>query len=232
MNNIVVDNVVKTYGKNENQISALDGVSFELQFNELTVILGPSGSGKSTLLNILGGMDTVTSGKVKVADEDITLLKEKELTLYRHNDIGFVFQFYNLMPNLTALENVQLCENKNKTFTALNALELVGLGKRLKNFPSQLSGGEQQRVSIARAIVKNPKLLLCDEPTGALDTKTGRNIIILLQKLAKKSNCSVVVVTHNNKLALAADRVIRLSDGKIVEDIRQTPIQAEEIEFE
>lgn len=232
MSDISIRNLTKIYGAGENKIAALDGVSFDLSFGELTVILGPSGSGKSTLLNILGGMDTATAGTVMVADKDITSLKETELVAYRRNDIGFVFQFYNLIPILTALENVQLCESKQSEFNALKALELVSLENRFKNFPGQLSGGEQQRVSIARAIIKNPKLLLCDEPTGALDSKTGRNIIVLLQKLAKSGNRAVVVVSHNSSVALAADRVIQLSDGKVVQDaVQQSPLKAEEIDF-
>ena len=233
MNIIEVENLTKFYGKGENQITALDGISFCLPQGGLVAVLGPSGSGKSTLLNILGGMDSATSGSVKIAGRELTSLKDRELASYRRNEIGFVFQFYNLLPNLTALENVQLCENANSDLDAAKALELVGLEKRLKNFPGQLSGGEQQRVSIARAVVKSPKLLLCDEPTGALDTKTGRNIIILLQKIAREGGKTVVVVTHNAKIALAADRVIRLSDGIIAEDtVCAAPQNAEDIIFE
>lgn len=234
MNRIEVSDLVKIYGGAESKITALDGISFSLSFKELTVILGPSGSGKSTLLNILGGMDSATSGNVLIGDKNITKLREKELTAYRRGDIGFIFQFYNLMPNLTALENVQLCENGAGfgAFDAAKALELVGLSHRLKNFPGQLSGGEQQRVSIARAIVKKPKLLLCDEPTGALDTKTGRNVVILLQKIAKESDSAVIIVTHNANIAQAADRVIKMSDGKVVQDtVQASPLKAEEIEF-
>ena len=232
MNEISVKNLTKIYGKAETKITALDGISFDLSYGEFTVVLGPSGSGKSTLLNILGGMDTATHGTVRMGDKVITGLKEKDLVLYRRNDIGFVFQFYNLLSNLTALENVQLCETKASSTSAIEILELVGLKKRVKNFPSQLSGGEQQRVSIARALVKNPKLLLCDEPTGALDSKTGKKIIILLQKLAKEKNYVVVVVTHNEKLASVADRVIELSDGKIVKNTVQiSPQKTEDIDF-
>lgn len=232
MSDISVRNLTKIYGASENKIAALDGISFDLSFGEFTVILGPSGSGKSTLLNILGGMDTATTGNFSLSDKSITNLKEKELVSYRRNDIGFVFQFYNLIPILTALENVRLCETNKSEFNALKALELVGLEKRTQHFPGQLSGGEQQRVSIARAIIKNPKLLLCDEPTGALDSKTGRNIIVLLQSLSKDKTKAVVVVSHNSSIALAADRVIKLSDGKIVEDIKQnSPLSAQEIEF-
>lgn len=232
MNEITVKNLVKVYNNGGSTIKALDGVSFDLSFGELTVILGPSGSGKSTLLNILGGMEFTTKGSVNVVDRNITNLKEKELVSYRRNDIGFVFQFYNLLPNLTALENVQLCENKGSSINATQALELVGLGKRFKNFPSQLSGGEQQRVSIARALVKSPKLFLCDEPTGALDSKTGRKIITLLQKLTKEANCAVVIVTHNAQLTSIADRVIELSDGKIISNRTcESPLNAENIDY-
>ena len=231
MNGIQVNNLKKIYGKKESEIVALNGVSFELPEGGFNVILGPSGSGKSTLLNILGGMDCCTSGTVVVADSEITALKEKELAKYRRNDIGFVFQFYNLMPNLTALENVQLSESK-QGYKAKEVLELVGLNKRLNNFPSQLSGGEQQRVAIARAIVKRPKLLLCDEPTGALDSGTGRNIIELLLKLSKEQGQTIIVVTHNAQFAKIANRVIRLSDGNIVEDNEVTaPLSTEEIDW-
>ncbi len=228
--NIEVKDLTKIYGKGESEIKALNGVSFELDKGEFVVVLGPSGSGKSTLLNILGGMDKATSGSVVVSGKEITKLKEKELSSYRRNDIGFVFQFYNLMPNLTALENVKLAERKQgmKSTTALNK---VGLSKRYNNFPSQLSGGEQQRVSIARAIVKKPSLLLCDEPTGALDSATGKNIVRLLQDLARDDN-TIIVVTHNANLALVADRVIRLSDGKIISNsLNENKLSVDEIEW-
>ena len=227
---IEVKDLTKIYGKGESEIKALNGVSFELDKGEFVVVLGPSGSGKSTLLNILGGMDKATSGSVVVSGKEITKLKEKELSSYRRNDIGFVFQFYNLMPNLTALENVKLAERKQgmKSTTALNK---VGLSKRYNNFPSQLSGGEQQRVSIARAIVKKPSLLLCDEPTGALDSATGKNIVRLLQDLARDDN-TIIVVTHNANLALVADRVIRLSDGKIISNsLNENKLSVDEIEW-
>ncbi len=231
MDKIIVSNLAKYYGKNENEIHALDGVSFEIEKGEFVVVLGPSGSGKSTLLNILGGMDRATSGSVNVSGKEITALKEKELVFYRRYDIGFVFQFYNLMPNLTALENVKLAETK-KNMNAQKALSLVGLEKRLSNFPSQLSGGEQQRVAIARAIVKQPKLLLCDEPTGALDSTTGKNIVKLLIQLSKKQNKTIIVVTHNANLALVADRVIRLSDGKIIDNkTQENPLAVDDIDW-
>jgi len=230
MNQIIIQNLTKIYGKGENKIYALNEADISIKSGEFVVVLGPSGSGKSTLLNILGGMDSATSGSVKIGDKEITGLNAKELEYYRRNDIGFVFQFYNLMPNLTALENVQLAENKN-SLKSKDILETVGLAARLHNFPAQLSGGEQQRVAIARAIVKRPKMLLCDEPTGALDSKTGKNILSVLTKYSKENN-TVIVVTHNAKIAEAADRVIRLSDGKVAaDDIQKTPKKAEDIEF-
>lgn len=219
MSNIEVKDLKKVYGSGDNAVSALEEVSFSLETGEFVVILGPSGSGKSTLLNILGGMDRATSGSVRIGGRDIVRFGEKELVSYRRNDIGFVFQFYNLMQNLTALENVEISEGE-AGMTAAEALEAVGLEKRMNNFPAGLSGGEQQRVAIARAIVKDPKLLLCDEPTGALDSATGKNIVALLLSLAEKKDKTIVVVTHNAKLAEVADRVIRLSDGHIVCDER------------
>ncbi len=231
MEKIIINNLKKVYGKNENEIWALNDVSFELVPGELTVILGPSGSGKSTLLNILGGMDNCTDGAIFIGNKEITSLSEKQLIEYRRNDIGFVFQFYNIMTNLTALENVELAEAKNG-LKSKEVLKMVGLEKRLNNFPSQLSGGEQQRVAIARAIVKNPKLLLCDEPTGALDSNTGKSIIKLLLSLAKNNKQTIVIVTHNVKLALVANRVIKLSDGKVIENMFiEKPLDVEEIEW-
>ncbi len=209
-------NVSKIYQMGEIKIKALDKVSFEIEKGELVVILGPSGAGKTTCLNILGGMDIATSGKVIVDQKSIEKLKKRELTKYRRNDIGFVFQFYNLIQNLTALENVelavQLCTNY---LDPKKILEKVGLKNRLKNFPSQLSGGEQQRVSIARAIAKNPKLLLCDEPTGALDNKTGRQILKLLEDVCRKEKMTVVIITHNSVIADIADKVIKFNSGKV-----------------
>ena len=231
MNKIVVNNLTKTYGKSQNLITALNDISFQLNAGEFVVVLGPSGSGKSTLLNILGGMDNATEGSVDVCGKIITDFSAKRLTEYRREDVGFVFQFYNLMPNLTALENVMLSQKKNE-MTAREALSLVGLEKRLNNFPGQLSGGEQQRVAIARAIVKNPSLLLCDEPTGALDSATGKSVLALLCKLSKQTGKTIIAVTHNAKLADVADRVISLSDGKIISDaIQDKPLSAEEISW-
>jgi putative ABC transport system ATP-binding protein len=195
---------------------AVDGISFEIQKGEFVVIVGASGAGKTTVLNILGGMDQATSGQIFVDGKDIGAYSERKLTKYRRNDIGFVFQFYNLIPNLTALENVELASQICKDpMDARTVLEEVGLGERLANFPAQLSGGEQQRVSIARALAKNPKLLLCDEPTGALDYKTGKSILKLLQDTCREKKKTVVVITHNLAIAPMADRVIEVKSGKI-----------------
>ena len=217
----------------EVEISALNNTNFQINKGELVVIVGPSGAGKTTALNILGGMDTATSGNVFVDGKDVTELKEKQLVKYRRNDIGFVFQFYNLVQNLTAKENVelatQLCSN------ALNAEEIlkkVGLENRKNNFPAQLSGGEQQRVAIARAIAKNPKLLLCDEPTGALDYKTGKSILKLLQNMSKNEKMTVIIITHNAAIAPMADKVIHFKNGTAEKiEINNTPIPIEKIEW-
>ncbi len=218
MSYIEFNNVVKEYITGETKIHALNKANFSVKKGELAVILGSSGAGKTTALNILGGMDTPTSGEVWVDGKNIAKYKKKELTGYRRTDIGFVFQFYNLVPNLTALENVELaaqvCKN---SLDAAKTLEKVGLGERMGNFPSQLSGGEQQRVSIARALAKNPKLLLCDEPTGALDYNTGKQILQLLQDTCRKDNITVLLITHNSALAPMADRLIRFKSGKVVE---------------
>ena len=202
MSYIKFENVVKEYTMGEVKIKALDKTNFDIEKGELVVIVGPSGAGKTTALNILGGMDTVTEGRVIVDNKDITKLTNKDLIRYRRNDIGFVFQFYNLVQNLTAKENVELATQL--CFDALDVVEIldkVGLKNRMNNFPSQLSGGEQQRVAIARAIAKNPKLLLCDEPTGALDYKTGKSILKLLQDMARNENMTVVIITHNGAIA-------------------------------
>ena len=206
----------KRYASGESEIIANNDVSFEIEKGELVIILGASGSGKSTILNILGGMDTVSEGEVIVDGVDIVKLSDRERTLYRRNDIGFVFQFYNLIPNLTARENVELAlEIVRDANDVDETLRSVELGDRMDNFPAQLSGGEQQRVSIARAIAKNPKLLLCDEPTGALDYKTGKHVLHILQEMSRKNGVTVVIVTHNSAIAPIADRVIYLHDAKV-----------------
>ncbi|MCI5543234.1 MAG: ABC transporter ATP-binding protein [Mollicutes bacterium] len=233
---IIVENLSKIYGnkkKNEAEIVALKDASFKIKKGELVVILGPSGAGKSTLLNILGGMDRATRGTFLLNNKDITKMNEKELAEYRRYDVGFVFQFYNLMPSLSAYENVYLASSLvDKHFDPHEILSLCGLAGREKNFPAQLSGGEQQRVAIARALVKNPTLLLCDEPTGALDSKTGAQIMELLYRVCKEQNKTVIIVTHNKAISIIADRIIRVSDGEIVsnEEIAN-PKQASEIEF-
>lgn len=233
---IVCKNITKIYGnakKSEAEIVALKEASFEIKRGELVVILGPSGAGKSTLLNILGGMDRPTKGEFYVNGKNITELKEKDLAEYRRYDVGFVFQFYNLMPSLTAYENVYLASSLvDKHFDAHEILTLCGLAGREKNFPSQLSGGEQQRVAIARALVKNPTLLLCDEPTGALDSKTGAQIMELLYRVAKEQNKTVIIVTHNKAISVIADRIITVNDGKIASNkIIKNPKKASEIKF-
>ncbi|WP_138268107.1 ABC transporter ATP-binding protein [Anaerofustis stercorihominis] len=217
--NIIIQNVSKIYGSKENEVKALDNVSFEIEKGKFTIIVGQSGAGKTTLLNLLGGMDTITKGSIIVDGKDLSKLSEKELTSYRRYDVGFVFQFYNLVQNLTAKENIELATEISKSsISAVDALRDVGLKKRADNFPSQLSGGEQQRVSIARALAKNPKLLLCDEPTGALDYKTGKSILKLLQDICFMNNIPVIVVTHNLALTEMANKIIKVKNGQI-EDI-------------
>ena len=214
MSYIEFKNIVKEYKMGEVTIKALDNTNFEIEKGELVVIVGPSGAGKTTALNILGGMDTATSGQVFVDGKEISKLNNKQLTSYRRNDIGFVFQFYNLVQNLTAKENVELATQLCSDALDVNEiLDKVGLESRKNNFPAQLSGGEQQRVAIARAIAKNPKLLLCDEPTGALDYKTGKSILKLLQDMSRKEKMTVVIITHNGAIAPMADKVIHFKNG-------------------
>lgn len=220
---ISFEQVTKQYKMGEVTIPALSGADFSVEKGQLAVILGASGAGKTTALNILGGMETVTSGVVRVDGKDITKLKGKQLIRYRREDIGFVFQFYNLVPNLTAVENVELAAQIcSGSLSAPDMLKRVGLSDRMNNFPAQLSGGEQQRVAIARAIAKNPKLLLCDEPTGALDDQTGKQILQLLQDTCRQDGMTVLIITHNSAIAPMADVVIRMASGRVT-DIRQNP---------
>ena len=230
---VSLQDVYKTYKMGEMTINAADGVSFDIEKGEFAVILGPSGAGKTTVLNILGGMDTATSGKVLVDGQDIAQYTNRRLTQYRRDDIGFVFQFYNLVQNLTALENVELALQISKDpLDAQTVLEEVGLSDRAGNFPARLSGGEQQRVSIARALAKNPKLLLCDEPTGALDYQTGKAILKLLQDTCRTRSMTVAVITHNSAIAPMADRVIEIKNGKCVRvRVNENPVPVEQIEW-
>ncbi|MGL5353856.1 MAG: ABC transporter ATP-binding protein [Clostridium sp.] len=230
---VEVKGVVKEYKMGERSIKAVDNISFEIEKGKYTIILGASGAGKSTVLNILGGMDTQTSGSVKVHNMDISNFGNLKLTKYRRENVGFVFQFYNLMPNLTVLENVelasQICKNP---LDAKEVLEMVGLSERLNNYPSQLSGGEQQRVAIARALAKNPDILLCDEPTGALDYKTGKSILALLYDICKKSEKTVIVVTHNGALTPTADVLLHMKSGKIENyEVNENPTKVEDLEW-
>jgi len=226
-------NVTKTYHSGEVEIHALKNASFTIEKGEICVIVGPSGAGKTTLLNILGGMDTLTSGEIQLDGKIISDLSKKQLTAYRRYDVGFVFQFYNLIQNLTAAENVELATEICKdAVPAEEILSQVGLAERVKNFPSQLSGGEQQRVAIARALAKKPKLLLCDEPTGALDYVTGKQILTLLQDTARNSGMTVIIITHNSALTDMADRVIRVNSGMIQStEINEHPKDIAEIEW-
>ena len=233
MSFIELKNVVKTYQMGEIQINAVDKISFPIEKGEFVIIVGPSGAGKTTILNILGGMDKPTSGVINVDGVDIANHDEKALTQYRRDDVGFVFQFYNLVQNLTAYENVelatQLCKNPVDAETILSE---VGLANRKDNFPSQLSGGEQQRVAIARALAKNPKLLLCDEPTGALDYVTGKSILKLLQDMCREKGMTVIVITHNSALMPMADKIVKINDGKIDKILlNKTPMPVEQIEW-
>lgn len=230
---VTMQNVTKIYHMGEVEIHAADGITFSIEKGEFAVVVGPSGAGKTTVLNILGGMDTCDGGKVVVDGEDISGYKNRKLTTYRRNDIGFVFQFYNLVQNLTALENVelaaQICKNP---LDAAKVLEEVGLKERMQNFPAQLSGGEQQRVAIARALAKNPKLLLCDEPTGALDYRTGKAILKLLQDTCRERGMTVVVITHNTAITPMANRVIQINSGRVKsETVNDNPVSVETIEW-
>jgi putative ABC transport system ATP-binding protein len=230
---IRLNQVKKTYQMGEVSIHALEGIDFSIEEGEFVIIVGPSGAGKTTVLNILGGMDTCSEGEVIVAGNNIADYSEKQLTKYRRDDIGFVFQFYNLVQNLTAKENVelaaQICKNP------LNAEQIlceVGLQERIHNFPAQLSGGEQQRVAIARALAKNPKLLLCDEPTGALDYLTGKSILKLLQDTCRERNMTVIVITHNSALTPMADRIIKIKNGRVTQTTRNdNPVSVDTIEW-
>ena len=232
-NYVKLENVTKVYKMGEVEIRAADGIDFSISKGEFVVIVGPSGAGKTTVLNILGGMDTATEGKVLVDGKDVAKYTPKMLTGYRRDDIGFVFQFYNLVPNLTALENVELAlQICKEPLDAKSVLEDVGLGDRLDNFPAQLSGGEQQRVSIARALAKNPKLLLCDEPTGALDYNTGKAIVKLLQDTCRQKGMTVIVITHNSAIAPMADRIIHIKNGKVSGmELNPNPVPVETIEW-
>lgn len=227
------EKVKKTYHMGEVSIEALKDATFEIEKGEICVIVGASGAGKTTLLNILGGMDSLTSGRVVLDGKEISSYNANELTTYRRYDVGFVFQFYNLVQNLTALENVELASQICRDpMDAEEALRLVGLQDRMQNFPSQLSGGEQQRVAIARALAKNPKLLLCDEPTGALDYVTGKNILKLLQDTCRNTGKTVIVITHNQAFTAMADRVIRIKSGRVLEMVKnENPLPAERIEW-
>lgn len=230
---ITFKNVDKIYKMGEVEIKALDKTTFDVEKGELVCILGPSGAGKTTCLNILGGMDTLTNGEVSVDNKRVDKLSERELTKYRRNDIGFVFQFYNLVQNLTVLENVELAVQLCKDhLSPAEILSKVGLQHRLFNFPSQLSGGEQQRVAIARAVAKNPKILLCDEPTGALDYKTGKQILKLLQDLARNEKMTVVIITHNSAISEMADKIIKFKNGSVEATIiNNEPKNIEDIEW-
>lgn len=226
-------NLTKEFVDGERKVVALNKVCFQVMKGELVVILGPSGAGKSTLLNMIGGMDTLSRGSLFVDSRDIGKYTPRQLTDYRRNEVGFVFQFYNLMPNLTALENVEIATELNQdALDPKKVLSEVGLQERMDNFPSQLSGGEQQRVSIARAIAKNPKIILCDEPTGALDYQTGKEILSLLSRLSREEKKTVIIVTHNSALSKMADHLLKIKNGEIVHDeLNPSPVKIEEIEW-
>ena len=225
--------VCKVYRMGEVEVAAVDGMSFDIEQGELAVVVGPSGSGKTTLLNMLGGMDSATSGTIRLDGREISAFSERELTYYRRYDIGFVFQFYNLVQNLTALENVELAAQICRDpLPADEMLRQVGLGSRMDNFPAQLSGGEQQRVAIARALAKNPKLLLCDEPTGALDYRTGKAILKLLQDTCVQTGHTVVLITHNSAFTAIADRVVHIKEGRVERVVlNDCPLAAELVEW-
>ena len=230
---VKLQDITKIYKMGEIKIRAADNISFSIDKGEFVVIVGPSGAGKTTVLNILGGMDTATSGTLLVDGDEITAYNPRRLTEYRREDIGFVFQFYNLVPNLTALENVELAlQICRDPLYAKKVMEEVGLGDRLNNFPAQLSGGEQQRVSIARALAKNPKLLLCDEPTGALDYNTGKAILKLLQNMCRERGMTVIVITHNQAIAPMADRLIHIKNGQVSQmELNEHPVSIDDIEW-
>jgi len=233
MSYIEIKDEYKRYKVGETTIAANNGINFSIEKGEFTIILGPSGAGKTTVLNILGGMDTCDEGEIIIDNVDISKFNKRQLTKYRRHDVGFVFQFYNLVQNLTAKENVELATQISKDALDVDkTLEVVGLDHRKNNFPSQLSGGEQQRVSIARAIAKNPKLLLCDEPTGALDYKTGKQILKTLQDTCKNTGTTVIVITHNSALGPIADRVIKIRDAKVTSvEVNKNPVSVEDIEW-
>ncbi len=233
MSFIELESVYKKYQMGEVTINALDGVSFSVEQGELCMVVGPSGAGKTTVLNILGGIDNCNDGKIRVGGDLINQFNEKRLSTYRRHDVGFVFQFYNLVPNLTALENVELASQiSNKALNPARVLERVGLADRMDNFPSQLSGGEQQRVSIARALAKNPKILLCDEPTGALDYNTGKQILGLLQETSRETGMTVIIITHNTALTPMADRVITMKNGRVQRiSVNDNPLSVDRIEW-
>lgn len=233
MSFVTFENVGKIYKTGDVEVQALKRVDFEIEKGEICVVVGQSGAGKTTLLNILGGMDTLTSGRVLLDGRDISSLNDKEMATYRRLDIGFVFQFYNLIPNLTALENVEIASQLSpKPLNSRKMMEVVGLRNRMNNFPAQLSGGEQQRVAIARALAKNPKLLLCDEPTGALDYETGKAILKLLQETSRRTGMTVVIITHNSALTAMADRVVRVKNGTVASvTLNEKPIPVEQIEW-
>lgn len=233
MSYIEVTNLKKEYHVGDVTITAVSDVSFKVEEGEFVVIVGPSGAGKTTVMNIIGGMDTLTSGSVKIAGQEISINTDKEMTKYRRDNVGFVFQSYNLIPNLTALENVELATHINKdSRDALATLDMVGLSDRASNFPAQLSGGEQQRVAIARAVAKEPKILLCDEPTGALDSETSRTVLQVLRDCSDKQNMTVLVITHNDAITAIADRVITIRDGLVSSNIvNETILEVDDIEW-